>query len=138
MFKIFQQTKSNPTCLLYTLDIVYPFFAYLTGGCSVLSEPLMSYRIHGTQNSYSIAYDKEKNEKQKLILEEKSWVCHLAHALYMKNVLSKLVTISHVKYVEIEKYLTPLLDHQMYLMSCRLILVRKILLDVYKIREIQN
>jgi glycosyltransferase involved in cell wall biosynthesis len=139
LFEAFPQTRGNPPAILFTQDIIFPFYAYLIGGgCSVLKAPLMSYRTHGNQNSYSVELEYEKNEKKKLAIEEKSWVSHLAHALFMKIVLSRLVEINHQRFSGISLAITPLLDHQVYLMSSRLISIRKKLLKLYQLRQITN
>jgi glycosyltransferase involved in cell wall biosynthesis len=137
LFEAFPQTTGNPPAILFTQDIIFPYYAYLIGGgCSVLREPLMSYRIHGNQNSYSIAYDKEKDNKKKLAIEEKIWISHLAHSLYMRSVLSRLVEINPERFVGISVELTPLLNHQLYLMASRVVSTRTKLLKQFQVREI--
>jgi glycosyltransferase involved in cell wall biosynthesis len=139
LFEAFPQSRGNPPTILFTQDIIFPFYAYLIGeGCSVLKETLMSYRIHGNQNSYTVELEYEKNDKKKLAIEEKCWISHLAHSLYMKNVLHRLVEINSDRFYGIAEKLSPLLDHQMFLMSSRVISTRTKLIKLHNIREITN
>ena len=117
-------------------DIMLTFYACLLNGCEVIGTPLMKYRFHGQQGSGSIAMELAESELQKLVLEEKNWAGHLAHAIYMREILDQYVAKDPVRFSPINKRIEQLLVHQVVMMSTRLVNVRKQLFYKHKIAEI--
>lgn len=121
---------------LGTLDIIFTFYACLLNGCEMISTPLMKYRVHGIQGSGSIALHFAKSDLQKLVIEEKNWVGHLANALFMREVLDQCVAKDPARFAPIKERIEPLLIGQVVLMATRLDEVRKKLFYQYGISEI--
>jgi glycosyltransferase involved in cell wall biosynthesis len=125
LYEAFPPCSGSPPNHLQTQDIMLCFYGGLLNGCKYITEPLMQYRIHGDQNSLSIAIDRAASELNKLVLEEKMWFSHLAHSHFMSEVMDRCVQIAKDHYQLISDRIKPLLSHQSYLMSSRLIAVRK-------------
>jgi glycosyltransferase involved in cell wall biosynthesis len=118
-------------------DIMLTFYACLLNGCDVISAPLMKYRFHGQQGSASIALELAESELRKLVLEEKIWAGHLAHAIFMQEMLDHYVAKDPARFGTVKERIRPLLVHQVVIMSTRLVDVRKQLFYKHNIVEIQ-
>lgn len=136
LYEAFPPCMGSPPHHLGTQDIMLCFYGGLLNGCKYITEPLMQYRIHGAQNSLSVAVDGAKCERDRLLLEEKMWLAHLAHAHYMHEVLDRVVQVRTDHYQSISERIKPLLVHQSYIMSYRLITVRKRLFYEFGIKQI--
>jgi len=117
-------------------DIMLTFFACLLNGCEMISAPQMKYRVHGEQGSGSIALQFSKNDLQKLVQEEKIWFGHLAHALFMREILDQCKAKDPLRFAPISERIEPLLLEQVVLMATRAAQVRKQLFYEYGISAI--
>jgi len=118
-------------------DIMLTFYACLLNGCEVIGTPLMKYRFHGQQGSGSIAMELAESELRKLVLEEKIWASHLAHAIFMREILDRYAAKDPSRFEMVNKRIQSLLVHQVVMMSTRLVNVRKQLFYKHNIAEIQ-
>jgi hypothetical protein len=121
---------------LGAFDIILTFFACLLNGCEMISAPQMKYRVHGEQGSSSIELQLAKSDLRKLIVEERIWCVHLAHAFFMIETLDKCVAKEPNRFALIKNKIDPLLLHQVVLMATRLSKARKQLYYQYGISEI--
>jgi len=125
VYELFAYCHNNPPCHLGTTDIALAFYGGLLDGCETIYEPLMKYRMHGVQGSLSIALAGAKEGLEKLIVEERMWHGHLAHAIYMREVLGRLEILAPVRYLAMKERFKPLLDYQLLIMASRQVDARK-------------
>jgi len=118
-------------------DIMFTFFACLLNGCEMVTTPQMKYRVHGDQGSISIAIQRAKSELRKLVLEEKQWNVHLAHALFMCETLQMCITKDPLRFKDINDRIETLLHQQIVTMATRIANVRKKLFYLYGVSEIK-
>ena len=118
-------------------DIMLTFYACLLKGCEVIGTPLMKYRFHGQQGSGSIALELADSKLRKLVYEEKIWASHLAHAIFMREILDQYEAKDPARFKTVNERIQPLLVHQVVMMSTRLVNVRKQLFYKHNIAEIQ-
>jgi hypothetical protein len=133
VYEVFPFGKNTPPIHLGSLDLIFSFYAALLNGCAAIAEPLMKYRLHGVQGSLSIAHGLAEDPLQKLIIEEKIWQGHLAHCVYMSDVLDDLAAGLTERYGYLQARLRPMLFEQMVTMGFRLTRTRERLFYDYGI-----
>lgn len=97
---------------LQASDIIMPFYAYLAKGVRFIREPLVRYRAHDHNLSFSLAAERAKDPIDKLIAEEHIFYLHLAHALFMDDELTRLKASNPERFGPIAERIEPLLAIQ--------------------------
>ena len=105
---------------LEAIDIMAPFYAYLLKGAIFLKKPLFKYRIHGANSSHSLQAEKG-DQLGKLKMLKHIYYLHLAHSVYMQEVIFSLKKNKPIKYFWLFRKITPLLKIQNFEMSKKLI-----------------
>lgn len=139
LYEYFNWTSgTHPPLHLQTTDIMFTFYACLLNGCEMISMPQMKYRIHNEQTSFNnrSSQDLPENDLRRLLIEEKMWCGHLAHAFHMREVLDQCVTKNPARFTPIKERIETLLLGQTITMANRLSLVRKQLYYDYGISGI--
>ncbi len=138
VYELFPFSHNTPPCHLGTVDIALAFYGGLLDGCEMIYEPLMKYRVHGEQGSLSIALARAEGELNQLIVEERIWQGHLAHTIYMGEVMDALEKLSPSQYGSMKERFKPHMAHQLLLMASRQVEARKKLYYRFGIRGISQ
>jgi len=112
-----------PPLYLGAFDIMLPYYAYLLKGARFIAKPLLKYRVHSNNTSLSLLEERQ-DETQRLLMRERSFYQHLAHALLMQEVLMRLAGEQPREYSEIERRIGPLLMIQIVEMAKKLVNTR--------------
>jgi glycosyltransferase involved in cell wall biosynthesis len=125
--EVYEYFDYPPPAHLLAGDIMFTFFACLLNGCEMISTPLMKYRIHENQLSFDnrSSQDLAQYDLRRLVVEEKMWCGHLAHAFYMREVVDQCVAKDPVRFTPVKERIEPLLLAQVILQASRLSFVRK-------------
>ena len=119
LYETFPFSPNTPARVLGTIDIMFPFHAGLLNGCASIPMPLMQYRMHGAQTSLVVAHEQAHDALTQLVVEERIWEGHLAHALFMKETLAKLAQLSPERFSGTLQALEPALANQTFIMAQR-------------------
>lgn len=119
VYETFPFSPNTPARVLGTIDIMFPFYAGLLNGCASIPTPLMQYRVHGAQTSLAVAHERAAGELSQLIVEERIWEGHLAHAIFMRETLDKLTRLAPARFGPLGKELEPALANQTFIMAKR-------------------
>ena len=109
---------------LRAYDIMYPFYAYLLKGARFIRKPLLGYRVHGQNTSFSLRAERA-NSLEKAKIEERIYLGHLAHATLMEEELDKLRAEDPLRYGPVAERILPLLAIQMAETSKKLVRVSR-------------
>lgn len=115
---------------LQASDIIMPFYAYLAKGVRFIREPLVRYRVHDHNLSFSLAVERATDPIDKLIAEEHVFYLHLAHALFMDDELARLSARDPERFGPIAERIRPLLDIQRTEMARKLVKSRMALREL--------
>jgi len=116
-------TFGRPPAYLGAIDIIMPFYAYLEKGARFIPTPLLKYRVHSENTSLSLAAERSTGAGR-LMVQERSFVSHLAHAFFMQAELERLVEQSPERYSDLAKRILPLLTVQQVEMARKLVRTR--------------
>jgi glycosyltransferase involved in cell wall biosynthesis len=105
-------------------DIMIPFYAYLLKGARFVNEPLLKYRVHSQNTSFSLIAERS-NESDKLAMERHIYLNHLAHAVLMEEELDRLREEAPKRYGPVAERIVPLLTIQLAEMSRKLVRVSR-------------
>lgn len=139
LFEYFEfVTGTSPYHHLGAGDIIFTFMSCLLNGCEMISAPQMKYRIHSEQASFDIrsSQDLPANDLRRLVIEEKMWCGHLAHAFYMREALDLCVEKNSARFAPIKERIDVLLLGQVIRMAGFLSSVRKKLYYDHGIKQI--
>jgi hypothetical protein len=100
-----------------------PFYAYLVKGARFIEKPLLKYRVHSGNTSLSLIEEKQ-DEAGRLLARERSFFQHVAHALLMQEVLTRLSVEQPARYAEMARRIAPLLTIQTIEMAKKLVKAR--------------
>jgi glycosyltransferase involved in cell wall biosynthesis len=100
------------TEILGTYDIIFPFYAYLFKGAKFFNKVLLKYRVHSGNASLSLAAEKAEGLAQ-LEVQERTYLCHLANALRMEEVLTQLRAQDPARYEPVAQRILPLVQTQL-------------------------
>jgi glycosyltransferase involved in cell wall biosynthesis len=114
-----------PPTYLEAADIMFPFYANLLKGARFINKPLFRYRVHSDNTSLSLIANRESDEIEKAAVLERIFYIHLAHALFMKEELSRVSTEEPARYSEIEARISPLLSIQAHEMAKKFVKARR-------------
>jgi glycosyltransferase involved in cell wall biosynthesis len=112
-----------PHDVLGAEDIMFPFYAYLEKGVQFISRPLLKYRVHSANTSLSLIAEKSDLRGQ-LTAHERAFNGHMAHAVMMQDMLTRLSVEQPNRYSELEKRISPLLTIQTVEMAKKLVRTR--------------
>jgi glycosyltransferase involved in cell wall biosynthesis len=112
-----------PPASLEALDIMAPFQAYLLKGARFIERPLFKYRVHSKNTSHSLIAEKLQGIQQ-LEAEEHIYYIHIAHALYMLDMIRKVKTNDPERYSELAERIHPLLLVQLEEMAKKMVRTR--------------
>jgi glycosyltransferase involved in cell wall biosynthesis len=113
-------TFGVPPAHLNNLDIMLPFYAYLLKGGRFLNKPLVRYRIHGKNDSLSFI-EQRSDERGKLLVRDRAFYGHIAHAVAMMEELDRLSETMPDRYRELAPKIGPLLTIQAVEMAKKLV-----------------
>jgi glycosyltransferase involved in cell wall biosynthesis len=113
-----------PPAYLETADIMYPFYGNLLKGSRFLPKPLFKYRVHSNNTSLSLIAESKSDELDKLIVFERIFSGHLAHALFMHDELTHLSAREPERYSELAGRISPLLNIQIIEMARKFVNAR--------------
>jgi glycosyltransferase involved in cell wall biosynthesis len=113
-----------PPAYLNAYDIMLPFYAYLLKGARFISKPLLKYRVHGQNSSSSLRAEKA-NALERVLIEERMYLDHLAHGTLMEEVLVRLCDEAPQQYSAIAGRILPLLTIQLSEMAKKLVRVSR-------------
>jgi glycosyltransferase involved in cell wall biosynthesis len=105
---------------LDNLDILLPFYAYVLKGAKFVHKPLLKYRIHGQNNALSLKAE-QLNGIDRLLIEDRIYYGHIAHAVVMQEQLDALRTSMPSRYAELAPRIAPLLTIQTVEMAKKLV-----------------
>jgi glycosyltransferase involved in cell wall biosynthesis len=125
-----------PTHFLEASDIVLPFYAYLLRGARFINEPLLKYRVHSHNTSLSLLAEKSAGENA-LLVRERIFGCHLAHAVFFEEELDRLRSELPSRYANVSNRILPLVGIQMTEMAKKLVRNRREL-DNLRRQQVQN
>ena len=108
-------------------DIMIPFRAYLLKGARFVNEPLLKYRVHSENTSLSLISE-GADETNKLMVQQRIYLNHLAHAVLMEEELDRLRSEAPERYGPIAERIIPLLAIQMAEMSKKFVRARRALI----------
>jgi hypothetical protein len=108
---------------LEALDIMGPFQAYLLKGARFLKTPLFKYRVHSNNTSHSLIYERLQGTARLEAAEHMHYL-HLAHALYMQDLIRKIKADDPARYSPLAERIEPLLQSQLEDMARRLVNTR--------------
>lgn len=117
------KTFGWPPDYLGAADIMMPFYAYLQKGARFIPTPLFKYRVHGENTSLSLTTERSTGV-ERMMVQERTFVSHLAHAFFMQAELERLVGQASGRYSELAKRIFPLLTVQQVEMARKLIRTR--------------
>ncbi len=112
-----------PPLYLGAFDIMLPYYAYLLKGARFIEKPLLKYRVHSGNTSLSLIEEKQ-DETGKLLMRERSFFQHIAHALLMQEELTRLSVERPDRYAETARRIAPLLTIQTIEMAKKLVKAR--------------
>jgi glycosyltransferase involved in cell wall biosynthesis len=119
-----------PPQYLGAFDIMLPYYACLLRGARFIEKPLLKYRVHSGNTSLSLIEDKQ-DALGRLVTREKIFFQHIAHALLMADVLTRLGAEIPDRYAEVARRIAPLLNIQTVEMAKKLVQTR---IELYEIR----
>jgi glycosyltransferase involved in cell wall biosynthesis len=93
-------------------DIMYPFYSYLLKGGRFLSKPLFKYRVHAANTSISLIAEKQTDEMQRLLVQDRDFRLRLNHAIFMEEEIDRLRSERPEQYSEVARNIFPLLTIQ--------------------------
>jgi len=99
-----------PPDYLTAVDIMLPFYAYLSKGARFIPEPLLKYRVHGQNLSITLQWERSKNPIAKLLVWEGDRYIHVAHALFMISELERLAQSDPSRFGDVDQRIRPLLN----------------------------
>jgi glycosyltransferase involved in cell wall biosynthesis len=112
-----------PPIHLGAFDIMFPYYAYLLKGARFIEKPLLKYRVHSGNTSLSLI-EETADEMGQLLTRERIFYQHIAHALLMQEILSRLSVERPGRYVDVAKRIDPLLTIQTVEMAKKLVRTR--------------
>ena len=118
--RVVYDTFGWPPKHLEAIDIMAPFYAYLLKGAIFLKKPLFKYRVHTTNTSHSLLAAKG-GQLEKLKMIKHIYYLHLAHSVYMQEVIFSIRRNKPIKYFWLARKISPLLKIQNFEMSKKLI-----------------
>jgi hypothetical protein len=93
-------------------DIMYPFYSSLLKGGRFLSKPLFKYRVHAANTSISLIAEKQTDEMQRLLVQDRDFRLRLNHAIFMEEEIDRLRSERPEQYSEVARNIFPLLTIQ--------------------------
>jgi hypothetical protein len=118
------RTFGWPPAHLSAHDIMLPFYGYLLKGARFISAPLLKYRIHGNNTSLSLAAERASGT-ERLKIEQRIYLGHLAHAVLMEEELERLSIAAPERYAAVARRIMPLVHIQMMEMAKKLVRLRR-------------
>jgi len=112
-----------PPLYLGTYDIMFPYYAHLLKGARFIEKPLLKYRVHAGNTSLSLI-EESGDETRRLLMRERMYFGHLAHALLMQEELRRLKGEQRERYAELAERIAPLLTVQITEMGRKLVNAR--------------
>jgi glycosyltransferase involved in cell wall biosynthesis len=112
-----------PPSYLGAFDIMLPFYANLMKGARFIRKPLLKYRVHEHNTSLSLAAAKV-DDLGKLLIHERIFNGHLAHAVLMRDELDSLSLTMPARYLQLANKIGPLLDIQTVEIAKKLVKTR--------------
>jgi glycosyltransferase involved in cell wall biosynthesis len=108
---------------LTAYDIMYPFFAYLLKGARFIRQPLLKYRVHGSNSSLSLQAEGAEQMRQ-LEVSERIFLGHIDHAVLMQEHLLRLASEMPERYRTVAERMLPLAASQTVEMAKKLVRTR--------------
>jgi glycosyltransferase involved in cell wall biosynthesis len=93
-------------------DIIYPFYSYLLKGGRFLSKPLFKYRVHAANTSISLMAERQTDEMEKLLVEDRDFRLRLNHAVFMDEEMDRLRVEKRERYWNLAEWARPLIAVQ--------------------------
>jgi len=116
-------TFGLPPAYLGTCDIMLPYYAYLLKGARFIRKPLLKYRVHGQNTSLSLIAEKS-NGVEPMLMQERIFGDHLAHAVLMQDELHRLSVRMPSRYPELVTRIDPLITIQIVEIAKKLVRTR--------------
>ena len=113
----------RPPEYLGAIDVIMPFYAHLQKGARFIPTPLLKYRVHSENTSLSLATERLSGVNR-LMIQERIFASHLAHAFFMESELGRFVEQSPERYADLSKKIFPLLTVQQVEMARKLVKTR--------------
>lgn len=100
-----------PPIELEVVDIMVVFYAYLLKGAKFIPRPLLKYRVHDANSSHSLQAERLSGI-ERLAADEQMYYLHLAHAVYARDLMTRLSVEQPEPYGGMRLGIGPLLDVQ--------------------------